>query len=54
MIFNTVLLPGLMKDPERMEKSLAWVKKYAKEHEKSLIDVISDHETEIDQYVYEF
>lgn len=48
------ILPGLMKDPERMKKSLAWVKKYAKEHEKSLIDVISDHETEIDQYVYEF
>jgi glyoxylase-like metal-dependent hydrolase (beta-lactamase superfamily II) len=47
------ILPGLMKDPENMERSLKWEKDF---HDGSddLIDVISDHETELDKLVYEF
>ncbi len=47
------ILPGLMKDPENMTRSLNWVKEYVAGND-ALIDVISDHETELDTYDYEF
>ena len=47
------ILPGLMKDPENMERSLKWEKDFHDSND-DLIDVISDHETELDQFLYEF
>ena len=47
------ILPGLMKDPENMTRSLNWVKDFYNTAD-GLIDVISDHETELDNFTYEF
>lgn len=47
------ILPGLMKDADNMTRSLNWIKEFY-ETADGLIDVISDHETELDQFVYEF
>lgn len=47
------ILPGLLRDPDKMLKCLAWVKDFY-ETEEGVIDVISDHETELEQFVYEF
>ena len=47
------ILPGLLRDEEKMKKCLAWVKEFY-ETADGLIDVISDHETELEQFVYEF
>lgn len=46
------ILPGLLRDEEKMLKSLAWVKHFY-DTESGVIDVISDHETELDQFVFE-
>lgn len=49
------ILPGLMKDPKNMKASLAWVKQYYDaNYPERLIDVISDHETELTETEYEF
>lgn len=47
------ILPGLMKDPENMTRSLNWTKQFYSSAD-NLIDVISDHETELDKFYYEF
>ena len=47
------ILPGLLRDAEKMDKCLRWVKQFY-DTEPGLIDVISDHETELEQFVYEF